>query len=63
MANDIMIDMETLDTSPYCVILTIGVVRFDPYGDGVVQKLELRSSLLLRQDCLPKPFSKIRKET
>lgn len=45
MANDIMIDMETLDTSPYCVILTIGVVRFDPYGDGVVQKLELRPTI------------------
>jgi len=45
MANDIMIDMETLDTSPNCVILTIGVVRFDPYGDGVSQKLELRPTI------------------
>jgi hypothetical protein len=45
MANDIMIDMETLDTSPYCVILTIGVVRFDPYGEGVSQKLELRPTI------------------
>jgi hypothetical protein len=45
MANDIMIDMETLDTSPYCVILTIGCVRFDPYGDGAVQKLELRPTI------------------
>lgn len=45
MANDIMIDMETLDTSPYCVILTIGVVRFDPYGSGVVEKLELRPTI------------------
>ena len=40
-----MIDMETLDTSPYCVILTIGVVRFDPYGEGVSQKLELRPTI------------------
>lgn len=40
-----MIDMETLDTSPNCVILTIGVVRFDPYGDGVSQKLELRPTI------------------
>jgi len=40
-----MIDMETLDTSPYCVILTIGVVRFDPHGSGVVQKLELRPTI------------------
>lgn len=45
MANDIMIDLETLDTSPYCVILTIGAVRFDPWGDGVAEKLELRPTI------------------
>jgi hypothetical protein len=45
MANDIMIDIESLDTSPYCVILTIGAVRFDPRGDGIVEKLELRPTL------------------
>lgn len=45
MANDIMIDMETLDTSPYCVILTIGAVRFDPKGSGVVERLELRPTI------------------
>jgi hypothetical protein len=45
MAQDIMIDIESLDTSPYCVILTIGVVRFDPRGDGIVEKLELRPTL------------------
>ena len=45
MADHIMIDMETLDTSPYCVILTIGVVRFDPRGDGVVERLELRPTV------------------
>ena len=27
-----MIDMETLSTDPDCVILTIGAVRFGPYG-------------------------------
>jgi hypothetical protein len=42
MANDIMIDIESLDTSPNCVILTIGAVRFDPKGMGVIEKLELR---------------------
>lgn len=42
MANDIMLDIESLDTSPNCVILTIGAVRFDPKGMGVVEKLELR---------------------
>jgi hypothetical protein len=45
MANDIMIDLETLDTTPYCVILTIGVVRFDPYGEGVAEKLTLRPTI------------------
>jgi hypothetical protein len=45
MANDIMIDMETLDTSPNCVILTIGAVRFDPKGNGVVERLELRPTI------------------
>jgi hypothetical protein len=45
MASDIMIDIECLDTSPYCVILTIGIVRFDPYGDGVVEKLTLRPTI------------------
>ena len=45
MANDIMLDIESLDTSPYCVILTIGAVRFDPKGNGVVEKLELRPTI------------------
>jgi len=45
MANDIMIDIESLDTSPFCCILTIGAVRFDPKGIGVVEKLELRPTL------------------
>jgi len=45
MANDVMIDMETLDTSPNCVILTIGAVRFDPKGSGVVERLELRPTI------------------
>lgn len=40
-----MIDMETLDTSPSCVILTIGVVRFDPKGNGVSERLELRPTI------------------
>ena len=45
MANDVMLDMETLDTSPYCVILTIGAVRFDPKGNGVAERLELRPTI------------------
>ena len=45
MANHIMIDMETLDTAPSTVILTIGAVRFDPRGVGVIEKLELRPTM------------------
>jgi len=45
MANDLMIDLETLDTSPYCVILTIGVVRFDPYGQGVAERWTFKPTI------------------
>ena len=45
MADNIMIDLETLSTKPNCVILTIGAVRFDPRGDGVVERLELRPTI------------------
>ena len=40
-----MIDMETLDTAPSTVILTIGAVSFDPRGVGVIEKLELRPTM------------------
>ena len=33
MNTDIMIDMETLDVLPSATILTIGAVKFDPFGD------------------------------
>lgn len=42
---DVMIDLETLDTTPQCVILTIGAVAFDPKSMGVVEKLELRPTI------------------
>ena len=45
MANDIMIDIEALDLTPECVILTIGAVRFDPKGKGVVEKLLLKPTI------------------
>ena len=35
MNSDVMIDLETLDTKPTAAILTIGAVKFDPYGDDV----------------------------
>jgi hypothetical protein len=45
MSNDIMLDLETLDTKPNCVILSIGAVRFDPKGMGIVEKLELKPTI------------------
>jgi hypothetical protein len=45
MANDVMIDLETLDTGPHCVVLTIGAVRFDPKGNGIAERLELRPTI------------------
>jgi hypothetical protein len=35
MNTDIMIDMETLDVLPSATILTIGAVKFDPFGDDI----------------------------
>lgn len=35
MLSDIMIDLETLATSPNSAILTIGAVKFDPFGDDL----------------------------
>jgi len=36
MANtDVMIDLETLDVLPTATILTIGAVKFDPFGDEI----------------------------
>jgi DNA polymerase III epsilon subunit-like protein len=33
--TDVMIDLETLDVTPTATILTIGAVKFDPFGDDV----------------------------
>ncbi len=35
MLTDVMIDLETLATSPDATVLTIGAVKFDPFGDDV----------------------------
>ena len=38
MNTDVMIDLETLDVLPSASILTIGAVKFDPFGDDVREK-------------------------
>ena len=35
MMTDIMIDLETLDVLPSATVLTIGAVKFDPFGDDL----------------------------
>ena len=45
MAQALMIDLETLSTTPACVILTIGVAVFDPRTTGIIETLELRPSI------------------
>lgn len=35
MKTDLMIDLETLDVLPTASVLTIGAVKFDPFGDDV----------------------------
>ncbi len=35
MKNHIMLDLETLDVRPTASILTIGAVKFDPYGNDI----------------------------
>lgn len=35
MLTDIMVDLETLDVLPTATVLTIGAVKFDPFGDDI----------------------------
>ena len=48
--RDIMIDIETLATSPDSVILTIGALRCDPYADDRGRTARDMTSLYLRID-------------
>lgn len=49
MKTDVMIDLETLDVLPSASILTIGAVKFDPFGDDInepdCEKLYLKVDL------------------
>ena len=42
---DVMIDIESLNTKLDCVILTIGAVLFDPKGQGIIDKIEIRPTI------------------
>ncbi len=45
MARHLMVDLETLATSPDAVILTLGAVTFDPASDRTFDKLYYRVDL------------------
>lgn len=45
MVKSLMIDMETMAVSPNAVVLSLGAVHFNPYGNGYGDKLYFRIDL------------------
>ncbi len=45
MPRHLMVDMETMAVSPSAVVLSLGAVHFNPYGNGYGDKLYLRFDL------------------
>lgn len=45
MTKDCMIDFETAATSPDAVVLTVGAVHFNPYGNGYGDTLYMRINI------------------
>jgi hypothetical protein len=45
MAKALMVDLETMAVSPSAVILTLGAVHFNPYGNGYSDKLYMRINI------------------
>jgi hypothetical protein len=45
MAKHLMIDMETMAVSPNAVVLSLGAVHFNPYGNGYGEKIYFRIDL------------------
>lgn len=45
MAKHLMVDLETMAVTPRAVVLTLGAVHFNPYGNGYGDKLYLRFDL------------------
>jgi hypothetical protein len=45
MSKHMMVDLETMAVSPDAVVLTLGAVHFNPYGNGYSDKLYLRFDL------------------
>ena len=52
---DLMLDLESLGTRPDCAILTLGVVKFDPYtvdkfGDSLYLRIDVDEQLALGRE-------------
>jgi len=45
MAKHLMVDMETMAVTPDAVILTLGAVHFNPWGNGYGDKIYFRISI------------------
>lgn len=45
MAKHLMVDTETMSVTPDAVILTLGAVHFNPYGNGYGDKIYFRISI------------------
>lgn len=45
MTTHVMIDFETLDVKPTAVILSVGAVLFNPRGNGIISRLEIRPTI------------------
>jgi len=45
MAKHLMVDMETMAVTPDAVVLTLGAVHFNPYGNGVGDSIYFRINI------------------
>lgn len=45
MAKHLMVDLETMAVSPRSVVLSLGAVHFNPYGNGYSDKLYMRINI------------------
>lgn len=45
MTNELMVDLETMAVTPNAVVLTLGAVKFNPYGNGVSDSLYMRINI------------------
>jgi hypothetical protein len=45
MASHLMLDLETMAVSPSAVVLSLGAVHFDPYGDDIQDHIHFKISI------------------